>query len=113
MSRLVSFLFLSLLIMGCATTGNDPSHTYQQPFVSDGCSRWPDAQWHHCCLSHDVAYWQGGPESLRLAADEALMACVVDTGYPTIAQLMFVGVRVGGVPYLSTPYRWGYGQVAD
>ncbi|WP_119396329.1 hypothetical protein [Salinibius halmophilus] len=98
----------SCLLAGCASTSNPEG--YQSPFISDGCSRWPDADWYDCCVTHDIAYWRGGSEAQRLAADEALMQCVSDKGYPNIAELMFMGVRVGGVPYLQTPYRWGYGN---
>lgn len=107
--RKLSIVFVTGFLSGCATKS---LVQYQQPFISDGCSRFPDADWYDCCLAHDVAYWLGGDESLRLQADETLMQCVVDAGHPMIAEMMFAGVRVGGVPYFATPYRWGYGQVA-
>lgn len=31
------------------------------------------------------------------------------TGDPALAQTMLRGVRVGGSPYLHTPFRWAYG----
>ena len=42
-------------------------------------------------------------------ADEALRARVAKAGEPEVAELMLLGVRVGGTPYLPTKFRWGYG----
>ena len=85
------------------------------PFTTDGCSRFPDGTssertlWLDCCTAHDVAYWQGGTAAQRLQADQVLRQCVIDTGESMLASLMFIGVRVGGTPYLPTSFRWGYG----
>ena len=86
-----------------------------KPFTSDGCSLFPDGTyaqqslWMECCIRHDIAYWQGGTQAQRLAADQALEACVSQVGEPEIARLMLAGVRIGGSPYFPTWYRWGYG----
>ncbi len=126
-------------------------------FQTDGCSgglsqvwrvvsdRFPDfAEAHHaippwesCCVAHDRSYHDGANagtagESFdaRLGADDALRACVVETGatriddlarfynvtpdqiataYDSIAQAMFLAVRFGGAPCSGLPWRWGYG----
>ncbi len=85
-------------------------------FSSDGCSLFPDRSlidtkdWCECCFEHDIAYWQGGTEAQRLAADEQLRDCVLaKTGDPILAEAMFQGVRFGGSPYFENWYRWGYG----
>jgi hypothetical protein len=86
-----------------------------QPFTSDGCSAFPDGTpeqqdlWLNCCVRHDHAYWKGGTYEERILADEALRECVAQVGEPEIAELMLLGVRVGGTPYLPTRFRWGYG----
>ena len=87
-----------------------------QPFSTDGCSLFPDrapigrADWCHCCIVHDLAYWRGGTSEARLDADEELKACIHKaSGSKALANVMFAGVRVGGGPHLPTPYRWGYG----
>ena len=86
-----------------------------QPFTSDGCSLFPDGTlsqpdtWHHCCYQHDQSYWPGGTRQARLLADKQLASCVAETGYPLTSKLMYAGVRVGGTPYIPTPFRWGYG----
>ena len=85
-------------------------------FTSDGCSLFPDSSlidsddWCDCCLKHDIAYWKGGTEAERLAADEALRNCVLQkTGDAQLAEAMYLGVRMGGSPYFKNWYRWGYG----
>jgi hypothetical protein len=86
-----------------------------KPFVSDGCSAFPDGTfsqeklWLKCCQQHDFEYWQGGTLEQRLISDKGLKHCVAQVGEPTIAALMLAGVRVGGTPYLPTSFRWGYG----
>ena len=81
----------------------------------DGCSVFPDGTiahqslWAHCCIRHDIAYWQGGTYEERLKADQSLEQCVTRVGEPDIAKLMLTGVRAGGSPYFPTSYRWGYG----
>ena len=84
-------------------------------FTTDGCSVFPDGTfeqselWLPCCLAHDYAYWQGGTYDDRRIADQALHQCVAETGSVGIANIMLVGVRLGGSPLLLTPFRWGYG----
>ena len=85
------------------------------PFTTDGCSFFPDGtlennqQWLNCCVEHDKAYWKGGTKQEREVADKALQQCVTDVGYPNIAKMMHIGVRVGGSSKYDTSYKWGYG----
>jgi hypothetical protein len=78
-------------------------------FKSDGCSCFPDGNWVECCIRHDLAYWAGGTGKERLDADRELEKCVSEKGYPITAFFMYYGVRVGGVWWLPTPFRWGFG----
>ena len=86
-----------------------------KPFVSDGCSAFPDGTieqnelWLSCCHKHDYDYWKGGTYQERLESDKNLKSCVAAVGEPEIAMLMLAGVRVGGTPFLPTKFRWGYG----
>lgn len=101
-------LALAAALSGCSGTPE------LRPFTTDGCSlfpdRWGSKDWCGCCLAHDRVYWRGGTEADRLKADQELRACVASTsGDKGLASLMYVGVRLGGGPYLPTWFRWGYG----
>lgn len=93
--------------------------------------------WRQCCVTHDRAYHNAGGATdadasfdARLAADEALRACVeatgearkaevmerygmtqsqAETGYRLLARAMYNAVRLGGAPCSGLPWRWGYG----
>ncbi|WP_155990840.1 hypothetical protein [Thalassolituus oleivorans] len=66
--------------------------------------------WCDCCFAHDLAYWRGGTEEERLAADQTFKACILEmTQDKPLAELMYRGVRIGGSAYFPTWYRWGYG----
>ena len=78
-------------------------------FKTDGCSMWPDGDWVACCVEHDIAYWCGGSTHARAAADQGLNDCLVRLGHPTMAEWVYIGVRIGGHPWLPFPWRWGYG----
>jgi len=80
-----------------------------RPFKSDGCSCFPDGNWVDCCIAHDKKYWVGGLRKDRIRADAELMSCVSLKGHPVIAILMYIGVRIGGVSFLPTSFRWGFG----
>jgi len=81
-----------------------------KPFKTDGCSMFPDHKWRDCCVTHDKAYWKGGTKEQRKVADKKLYKCVKSKGYKIVAVLMYIGVRIGGVSYLPTPWRWGFGN---
>ena len=85
-----------------------------KPFQSDGCSSWPD-EWQEVdmyedCFLHDIEYWCGGSEADKLIADLQLAMGIARKGAPKMAEIMFNGVRVGGVDWLPTPWRWGVGR---
>lgn len=93
--------------------------------------------WEACCVKHDRAYHDAGPDpapeasyDARLAADVALHQCVqatasardsvlmeeygmnavqVRAAYDAISKSMFQAVRLGGGPCTGLPWRWGYG----
>lgn len=81
-----------------------------RPFVTDGCSMWPDGGWGQCCVEHDIPYWCGGSREQRLEADRRLRECVADRSGSLMAWMMFLGVRVGGYPSLPFYWRWGFGH---
>lgn len=109
------------------------------PFVTDGCSgglskNWrgyakrfesfsnkfgASPPWESCCVIHDKLYHnaagaQTASDSFtaRLIADQQLRTCVADFeagGSPTMANMMYVSVRLGGGPCSGLPWRWGFG----
>ena len=79
------------------------------PFTSDGCTLWPDGNWNDCCIEHDIAYWCGGSAAARSRADSSLRGCVAARSSPFNGDLLHLGVRLGGHPWLPFPWRWGYG----
>lgn len=83
-------------------------------FKSDGCSMFPDGGYRDCCVEHDKAYFNGGTRRQRRAADGLLFKCVAgQKGWwhrTFIAPMMWAGVRIGGVAFLPTSFRWGFGQ---
>ncbi|WP_305824164.1 hypothetical protein [Massilia brevitalea] len=101
--------------LGGCTTG--PS---LQPFSTDGCSLFPDraplgqADWCGCCVAHDLAYWRGGSAAERLESDRVFRECVrAASRSPALGGAMYGAVRAGGVPWLPSPFRWGYGWDYD
>ena len=89
---------------------NSPERVMPDDFVSDGCSMFPDGDYRDCCVVHDKAYYFGGTRSERLAADNKLYQCVRSKGHKYIAPTMWLGVRLGGVSFLPTTFRWGFGN---
>jgi len=108
-------IFLRIVCVLIFTTPTFTTAQELKPFTTDGCSVFPDGNikqhnlWLKCCIQHDLKYWKGGTFSEKLDADNQLEACVRGVGEPEIATIMLAGVRIGGSPYLPTPYRWGYG----
>lgn len=87
-----------------------------KPFATDGCSMWIDGPpqypnlWRHCCVQHDLAYWQGGSKEQRQAADKAIEVCVLEAADSKgLANYMHGMIRMGGSPYWLSTYRWGFG----
>lgn len=96
----------------------------EKPFKSDGCSggfpdNWKDKDGNVVCLYdlcflHDLNYWAGhsGDSVGRFFADTVLMASVVaKTGRVGLGLLMFLGVRIGGVSWIPSPFKWSFGRV--
>lgn len=82
-------------------------------FKTDGCSMFPDGSYRMCCESHDRAYFSGGSWTARWQADKKLFKCVAATKgfqHKFIAPVMWLGVRVGGLHFLPTSFRWGFGR---
>ncbi len=116
MKKIIFILFiLCLSSSGAFTQTNSASAIEAVPatFKSDGCSLFPDCDYRDCCVEHDKAYYVGGNWKMRWRADKKLFKCVAAKKgfqHKTIAPLMWLGVRVGGVSRLPTSFRWGFGR---
>jgi hypothetical protein len=110
-----AWIGLALLVIWVQTSHAQPYQNTLKPFATDGCSLWIDGPakspylWRHCCVAHDVAYWQGGSEQARLQSDKELQACIAGLAGQGMANYMYFFVSTGGDPLWLTPYRWGYG----
>jgi hypothetical protein len=102
--------FLIVLLIASTSQANE-----LKPFTTDGCSLWIDGTmeqpnlWRHCCVAHDLDYWQGGTEAQREQSDERIQACVKEAQGSGMANYIHTNVRWGGSPYWMNYYRWGYG----
>lgn len=109
------FALTVLFVLNTAAQTNDGAAIKSAPktFKSDGCSLFPDGKYLDCCVEHDRAYFAGGSWTMRWRADKKLFKCVAAKKgfeYKIIAPLMWAGVRLGGVHFLPTPFRWGFGR---
>jgi hypothetical protein len=89
------------------------SQDFPPGFKSDSCTWFPDGNYGDCCVAHDIDYYKGGSLKQRRRSDMRLYRCVKKkNGWRNkiIAPLMYIGVRIGGVSFLPTPFRWGFGR---
>ena len=110
LSSLVLLAMLGSSTIGTAQVG--ANETLPDGKKSDGCTLIPDGHIRPCCLIHDQDYFRGGTRSERREADKKLFDCVRETKgvqHRIFAPFVWLGVRVGGVPFLSTSFRWGFG----
>lgn len=118
--RLAAVFFLSVgvaVIAGCSSPapcgseGGVSADTPGPPSACrvDGCSVAPDFNFASCCNDHDARYWRGGSAEQRASADASFGQCLAAKNHRILARLYYLGVRVGGTPYLPTPWRWGFG----
>ena len=107
----LSLAFLFIVVFSLSIFSQTaPVRVMPADFKSDGCSLFPDGNYHDCCVEHDKAYYFGGTKAERKAADRQLCDCVRAKGHRFLAPMMYLGVRVGGVAWLPTPFRWGFGN---
>lgn len=99
-------------LMSFAAVGQTAASRSPQ-FKSDKCTMFPDGNYAECCIAHDQDYFVGGTAKERRASDKRLYRCVRNMkGWQNevAAPIMFLGVRVFGVSWLPTRFRWGFGK---
>lgn len=109
------FTIIFMLMFAVAGFAQNTANGQNIPadFKSDGCSWFPDCDYRDCCEEHDLAYYFGGTSKERSQADKKLYKCVAAKKgfhHKIIAPVMWLGVRIFGVSWLPTPYRWGFGK---
>jgi hypothetical protein len=45
----------------------------------------------------------------RKQTDRYFRQCIAQADHRVLSELYYMGVRLGGTPYLPTPWRWGFG----
>lgn len=113
MRQIAAFLLICLLSPVLSLSQEAKADTRQDPppdYKSDGCSLFPDGDYRDCCVAHDREYYRGGTNAERKAADKRLYECVRGKGHKYLSRMMWLGVRIGGIGFLPTPFRWGFGQ---
>jgi hypothetical protein len=64
--------------------------------------------WAECCKIHDLYFWAGGKRDHRQQADKDLRSCVEEKGGGLHANLIYLGVTIGGVsPWKIHGKQWG------
>ncbi len=109
----VAMLMFVFCLTSNAQAQNATERTMPPDFKSDGCTLFPDGNYCDCCVEHDKDYYFGGTRKERWRSDKRLYKCVSSRkGWQNklIAPIMLVGVRIGGVSFLPTPFRWGFGK---
>ena len=109
----IAFLLLAMLpILGLPQAVENKPVLTEAPanFVRDGCSLFPDGDYADCCQAHDRDYYRGGTKAERKASDKRLEQCVRAKGHKFLSKMIYLGVRIGGVPWLPTSFRWGFGR---
>jgi len=114
MKQIIFILLLFFLFSLDASAQNKSvAETVSAAFKSDGCSLFPDGAYRDCCVEHDRTYFSGGSWTMRWRADKKLFKCVAGKKgfqHKIIAPVMWLGVRAGGLHFLPTPFRWGFGR---
>ena len=111
--KLLAALLFTVVLSTLTFSQAAPVRVMPADFKSDGCSLFPDGNYHDCCFEHDKAYYFGGTKVERKAADRQLCDCVRAKGHRFLAPMMYLGVRIGGVAWLPTPFRWGFGNTKN
>jgi hypothetical protein len=112
--KLSTAVILAVLLCSCVFGQADSDRIMPDDFKSDNCTAFPDGNYADCCVEHDKDYYFGGSLRERRASDTRLKQCVVSKGKgwkrKLLAGAMYIGVRFGGVHFLQTPFRWGFGN---
>lgn len=119
MKKLIFIFVLTAVFSAAAFAQTKPDETLPPPTLewveseSDICTWFPDGNYEDCCVAHDREYFFGGSWKERWRSDKKLFQCVWSKPKfynKIVAPVMWLGVRVFGVPWLKTKASWGFGK---
>lgn len=94
------------------------AHAYElRSFTTDYCTMYKEGTkenptaWRDCCIEHDIYYWAGGTIQARDVADLRLKECVQEKGYPSYANTIYNGVKLGHLSPIKSEYPWNNGWI--
>jgi len=108
LAAMLIFLFFGVQSVEAQISSDDILPSGQK---SDGCTLIADGNIRDCCVAHDKEYFYGGTRKARRNSDKRLYECVCKKGGwdKVFAPFVWLGVRIGGLPFLPTKFRWGFG----
>jgi hypothetical protein len=68
---------------------------------SDGCTMFPDGCWREACVEHDRAYYYGGTDDERRAADLKLLVGVSERGWWQAETLVRWAADKPGIKFIA------------
>lgn len=114
MMKYLSVFVFGLLLSASAAAQGANGRVALAGFRSDNCTFFPNGNYADCCVAHDKDYYFGGSLRERRASDKRLRECVISKGKgwkrKFLANGMYLAVRIAGVSFLPTPFRWGFGN---
>ncbi len=107
MKMFMVFIFAMFLASGVTAQDLIPFETDYCTGYAEGTHEQPNL-WKQCCIEHDLYFWAGGSQADRNQTDLRLKSCIEKTGATFQANLMYLGVRIGGMsPIKFKGKQWG------
>jgi hypothetical protein len=82
-----------------------------KPFQTDQCTFFISGVWDKCCEEHDLFYWIGGTKEQQTEVDKMFLSCLKSETNPLVANLMYLGVRLGHYSPIKHKTSWSWGRV--
>ena len=109
--QIAAFALVLLVVGSFASAQTASDDILPSGKKSDGCTLIGDGNFRDCCVAHDKDFFRGGSRQERRDSDKRLYECVCKKGTwnKLAAPFIWLGVRIGGLPFLPTSFRWGFG----
>lgn len=112
--KIILIIILILFVINISLFISNKENNKLNNFTTDWCSYFPNWTfynkdiWFECCTEHDKTYWDWWTKNQKNKADLELKECVSKKWFPIIWNLMEIWVKIWGIPYLPTSFRWWY-----